>query len=110
MIRHGAILSNVLGQLMYCQESSDAERKDIQIQIDGGIILVRFEAQRFKEFDEVIKTNTIRAINVFWENAQFMVSYDGLAANNRREHTELACMFVPMFKVLDGKLPNTSSS
>ena len=66
--------------------------------------MVRFATQRFKEFDEVIKKYTIKAINVFGENAQFMVSYEGLVANNRPvdlrnkrceclvwEHTELAC-------------------
>ena len=103
-LRHGALLSNVLGQMSYCQECWNTERKEIQTQIDGQIVLVRVVAQLFKEYDETIKKYTIKATNIVGENAQFMVSYEGLPANNRPvdlsnkkcgcmvwEHTEVAC-------------------
>ena len=50
-LRHGALLFNVLGQIIYCQECWNAERKEIQTQIEEQIVLIRVVAQLFKKYD-----------------------------------------------------------
>lgn len=80
---HGAFVSNALGQLAHCRDSTIKEREEIQLQIDGGVVLVRDVAQRFKQYNSIIPKYKVTAININCENTLFTVAYDGKLSNAR---------------------------